>query len=66
MSVSLKEQADACAREVVMRRRVYARWVQDGRMSQEKADAEIAAMAAAAGTLRAMLEREKAQGDLLG
>jgi hypothetical protein len=36
-----------CAkRELLMRKRVYPRWVADDRMTQEKADQEIAFMAA--------------------
>lgn len=39
----------ACAnREVAMRRKVYPRWVADGRMKQEQADREIAVMEAIA------------------
>lgn len=41
------DQKRACIeRELKMRRRVYPRWVQDGRMSQAKADEEIAVMEA--------------------
>lgn len=41
------DQKRACIeRELKMRRRVYPRWVQDGRMTQAKADEEIAAMEA--------------------
>lgn len=41
------DQKRACLeRELKMRRRVYPRWVQDGRMSQAKADEEIAVMKA--------------------
>lgn len=39
----------ACAyRELKMRRRVYPRWVQEGRMTQADADREIALMQAIA------------------
>lgn len=39
-------QKYACAvRELEMRKRVYPRWVADKRMTQEKADQEIAMMA---------------------
>ena len=42
-----------CAdREVAMRRRVYPRWVEDGRMRQEKADHEIECMEAIAEKLK--------------
>lgn len=41
------DQKRAClGRELKMRRRVYPRWVEAGRMSQAKADEEIATMEA--------------------
>lgn len=44
----------ACAeREVKMRHRAYPRWIADGRMSQDKANAEIAVMSAIADDYRA-------------
>lgn len=46
-------------REIKMRRRVYTRWVQDGRMSQAKADEEIAVMEAI------LADYPPRQGDLL-
>lgn len=64
-TISLEEQAAACEREVRMRRRVYPRWVGDGRLTQAKADAEIAAMEAAAATLRGLADAEAAKGRLL-
>lgn len=38
--------AECARREAKMRRRVYPRWVASGRMSQAKADEEIAMMEA--------------------
>lgn len=64
--IPTEDQAAACEREAQMRRRVYPRWVADNRMTQAKADAEIAAMDAAAATLRRLAEDEKAQGSLFG
>jgi hypothetical protein len=56
----------ACAeREVRMRDRVYPRWVQIGRMTQAKADHEIACMKEIADLLRQQVPAEPAQGDLL-
>jgi hypothetical protein len=63
--VSLEDQAKECEREVVMRRRVYARWVESGKMTQSAADTAIARMDAAAATLRRLAEEEKAKGRLL-
>lgn len=49
--VSLPEQIVAARREVGLRERVYPRWIAAGKMTQEKADAEIAAMKAILATL---------------
>lgn len=65
MSASIEAQAAACEREGQLRRRVYPRWVQNGRMTQAKADAEIAAMEAAAETLRNLAAAEQAKARLL-
>lgn len=49
-----------CAkRELSMRKRVYPRWVSEGRMSQEKADQEIACMAAIVEDYRKICEGER-------
>ena len=50
--VSIKAQIECVERELKMRRRVYPRWVDDGKMSQAKADQEIARMAAVLLTLK--------------
>lgn len=48
----------ACAdREVALRRRVYPKWVNAGRMSREKAEEEIAKMQAISDLLRAAEEK---------
>jgi hypothetical protein len=65
MIIPLEDQAKECEREVGMRRRVYARWVQDGKMTQSAADTAIARMEAAGATLRRLAEDEKAKGRLL-
>ncbi len=48
MTFSRRQKHDAAVREVKMRHRVYPRWVADGRMTQAKADEEIAIMEAIA------------------
>lgn len=53
------EKAVCAEREAQMRRRVYPRWVADGRMTQAKANAEIATMEAIAADYRAMMEKER-------
>ena len=40
------QKRKAIVREIKMRKRVYPRWVQDGRMTQETADEQIAIMEA--------------------
>jgi hypothetical protein len=58
----------ACAeRELAMRKKAYPRWVNDGRMTQAKADAEIALMGEIAATLKALTEPEpEVQTSLFG
>lgn len=55
--IDILQQIEAVDREIRMRRRVYPRWVGAGKMSQQKADHEIACMEAVAETL--MRERDK-------
>lgn len=62
--VSIERQIEAAEREIGFRRRVYARRVAEGRMSQDKADEEVACMEAIAATLRevkAAKEKETSQ-----
>ena len=59
MTVSLPEQIKCVEREIAMRRRVYPRWVADKRMTQAKADHELAAMEAVLETLKAALAIER-------
>jgi hypothetical protein len=53
-AVSIEDQVACAERELKMRERVYPRWVGEGRMSQDKADKEIAAMRAIIATLQAL------------
>jgi hypothetical protein len=46
MTVTYDQKRAAIEREIKMRKRVYPRWVEQDRMSQAKADEEIAAMEA--------------------
>jgi hypothetical protein len=48
MQITRQMKREAAEREVKMRRRVYPKWVQDGRMTQAMADQQIAVMAAIA------------------
>lgn len=55
--LALGEQIACVSREIAMRERVYPRWVESGRMTQEKADQELATMRAVRATLVAEQER---------
>lgn len=48
MTISTRQKREAALREVKMRKRVYPRWVEQNRMTQAKADEEIAIMQAIA------------------
>lgn len=61
--MNLEQQIQCAARELAMRRNVYPKWVEAGRMSRVKADFETDAMAAILETLKAIeaaREREDA------
>jgi hypothetical protein len=49
--IPLAEQIQCVEREIAFRRRVYSRWVFGKKMTQAKADKEIAAMSAVLDTL---------------
>lgn len=50
----------ACAeREVKMRKRVYPRWVEDGRMSEGTAAHQLACMEEIVKTLRPLAEKDR-------
>jgi hypothetical protein len=57
MAISYGEQLACVERELTMRRRVYPRWIEAGKMTKAKADAEIRAMEAVAETLRGLEQR---------
>lgn len=52
--VSIADQIKCAKRELAMRRRVYPKWVMQGRMTKEMADHETNAMAAIVETLEAI------------
>lgn len=54
-----QQKLEAVEREIKMRRRVYPRWCADGRMTQAKADQEIAVMESIAADYRADVDRER-------
>jgi len=51
MAVQLSDQIACVKREIAMRERAYPRWVGGGKMTQQKADQELAAMKAVGETL---------------
>jgi hypothetical protein len=57
MPISLDQQIASVRREIGMRERVYPGFVAKGRMKQEQADHEIAAMKAVLGTLEGLKGR---------
>lgn len=50
--IPLAQQIRAVEREIALRERVYPNWVAAGRMTSETAEHEVAAMKAAARTLK--------------
>lgn len=59
--IDIFDQVECVEREIAMRKRVYPRWVQNGKMSPQKAARETATMEAVLRTL----QREKDKGRLL-
>lgn len=59
MTSSLAEQITCLKREIAMRKNVYPKWVENGRMKQEAADREIATMTDALHTLMRLDEQAK-------
>ena len=51
---TIQQQIAECAREAAMRRGVYPKFVASGRLTQEKADSQIACMDAVIETLKAV------------
>ena len=58
-AIPYAEQLKCVRREIAMRERVYPRWVADRKMTQTKADAEIAAMQSVAETLIPLAQSEE-------
>lgn len=58
-AVGLSEQIECVRREIALRERVYPRWVSAGKMTQVKANDEIAAMRAVLATLVSLLDKDR-------
>ena len=52
--IPLADQIRCVGREIGLRRNVYPKWVASGRMKQQDADREIAAMEAVLATLKGL------------
>ncbi len=63
--IPIDEQVAAARRELAMRRNVYPKWVDSRRMTQDKADREIAAMEAIIETLE-LVKAVASHGPLTG
>ncbi|WP_185982847.1 hypothetical protein [Aureimonas mangrovi] len=63
--ITALDKAECADREVKQRRRVYPRFVSDGRMTQAFADRQIAVMEAIAADYRIVADAEAAAGRLL-
>jgi vacuolar-type H+-ATPase subunit C/Vma6 len=57
--IGYAEQLACVEREIAMRKRVYPRWIEAGKITKAKADKEIRTMEAVAETLRGLEQREK-------
>lgn len=58
MNIGMEEQIACVVREIGLRERVYAKWVDARKMSQHRADTELAAMRAVLETLRRVEKTE--------
>lgn len=57
--VTITEQIKGVRREIDYRKRLYPRWVQDGKMTQQEANYQIELMEYVLNTLHAVLEFER-------
>jgi cytochrome c556 len=66
MPYSIDEQIAAVKREIALRKQVYKRQVESGRLSEGKADYEIGAMEAVLATLEEVARRKPEEFALKG
>jgi hypothetical protein len=57
--ITMLDQIACVKREIAMRERVYPRWVESKKMSQQKADKEIETMRTVLITLETMNQQQK-------
>ncbi len=58
-SIDINEQIKSVRREIKMREAAYPRWVAQDRLTQDKADHELAAMRAVEKTLMRVIEQDE-------
>lgn len=61
MSIDIDRQIACVRREISMRRRVYPRWVQTSKMTQDEADRQISTMEAVQATLESVRSERQAK-----
>lgn len=59
--ITIQRQADAVRREIAFRQRVYPRFIDQGKLTPEKAAEEIAAMEAVLETLKGIIREREPQ-----
>ena len=57
--VTISEQIKGVRREIDYRKRLYPKWVSDGRMTQKEADYQIELMEYVVNTLQAVLDFQR-------
>lgn len=62
--ISIYEIAEELRREIAMRKRVYPRWVEIGKMSESDANLQMLKMRACLEFIELQTKRNDAQGDL--
>jgi len=62
--LSITEQLGAARRELALRQRCYPKWIPTGKITQAKADHEIACMEAIVGTLQKLKDLEEVSDEL--
>lgn len=63
---TVSEQLAAAQREEALRRNVYPKWVSSGRITQTKAEHEIACMSSIVATLQKMKDLEEVSSQIKG
>jgi len=60
---TLKEQIECVERELEKRRRLYPRWIREGKLNELKATREIESMTAVLGTLNTLRQPDLIQNN---